>query len=63
MDLVRKITVHTLICNFTLTSQHVPGIDNTIANALSRFQSAKFHELVPYASPQPTTIPESLIHI
>ena len=62
MDLVRKITVQTLICKFTLTSQHVPGIDNTIADALSRFQMAKIHELILYASPQLTTIPESLIH-
>lgn len=63
MDLVRKITVQTLICNFTLTSQHVPGVDNSIADALSRFQMDKFFKLAPHASPRPTIIPESLIHI
>ena len=41
IDLVRKITVQTLISNFTLTSQHVPSIVNSIADALSRFQMSK----------------------
>ena len=62
MDLVRKITVQTLIHNFTLNSKHVPGLNNVIADALSRFQMTRFHQLAPTASSQPTVIPESLIN-
>ena len=63
MDLVRKITIQTLIYNFTLTSQHVPGIDNFIADALSRFQMDKFYHLAPHASSQPTSMLKSLTHV
>ena len=62
MDLVRKITVQTLICNFTLNSQHVPCLNNVIADALYRFQMTRFRLLAPIASSQPTVIPEFLIN-
>ena len=63
MDLVRKITVQTLIHNFTLNAKHVPGLDNSVADALSRFQMHRFRQLAPTASPQATAIPESLIQV
>ncbi len=63
MDLVRKITVQTLIHNFTLNAKHVPGLDNSVADALSRFQMHPFCQLAPTASPQATAIPESLIQV
>ena len=63
MDLVRAITVQTLIHNFTLNVKHVPGSDNSIPDALSRFQMQRFHLLAPNAAPQPTVIPESMIQV
>jgi hypothetical protein len=63
MDLVRKITVQTLIHNFTLHAKHVPGLDNSVSDALSRFQMQRFHQLAPTALPEPTAIPESLIQV
>jgi len=56
MDLVRAITLHTLTYNFTFTATHIPGLDNSIADSLSRFQMDRFRTLAPTASlPQPTT--------
>ena len=59
MDLVRSITLLTLIHNFTFTANHIPGLDNAIADSLSRFQMDRFHSLAPNASPTPCTIPPS----
>lgn len=59
MALVRRIVVESLVHNFTITAQHVPGYKNSIADALSRFQMPRFHSLAPLASPQPFTIQES----
>ena len=63
MYLVRQITMQTLIHNFTLTAQHVPGLDNSVSDSLSRFQMQRFRQLVPTTSEQPTVIPESLIRV
>ncbi len=38
MDVVRIITVQTLIHNFTLMAKHVPGLDNSVSDALSGFR-------------------------
>ena len=63
MDLLRPITLFTLQHNFTLTAVHVPGLQNGIADSLSRFQMERFRELAPEASPTGYPIPASLIHI
>ena len=63
MDLVRNITLQTLTYNFTLNAQHVPGLDNSVSDALSRFQMQRFRQLAPQATEQPTAIPESLIQV
>ena len=44
MDLVRKITVQTLIHNFTLSAKHVLGLGNSVADALSQFQMHRFQQ-------------------
>ena len=46
--------------NFTISSQHIPGIHNNISDALSRFHMQEFHRLAPLASPNPCPIPPSL---
>ena len=43
MDLVRAITILTLVHNFTFTAKHIPGLDNSIADSLSHFKIDRFH--------------------
>ena len=59
MDLLRPIVLCTLTNNFTFTAKHVRGIDNGIADSLSRFQMDRFKQLAPLASPLPCVIPSS----
>ena len=63
MNLIRLITFQTLKFNFTFTAKHVPGIDNSIADSLSRFQMTRFRLLAPDASPVPCPIPPSLTKV
>lgn len=63
MNLVRLITFQTLKFNFTFTAKHVPGVDNGIADSLSRFQMPRFHQLAPDASPVPCPIPPFLTKV
>ena len=46
-----------------VTATHIPGIHNSIADALSRNNLALFHSLLPQAIKAPTPIPGSLIHL
>lgn len=63
MDLIRVITLQTLQYNFTFTATHIPGLDNSIADSLSRFQMDRFRTLVPSASPTASAIPPSAMNI
>ena len=63
MDLVRAITILTLEHNFSFTARHIPGLDNSIADSLSRFQMGRFRHLAPNASPSPCVIPPSATSI
>ena len=60
MNLIRPITLQTLKFNFTFTARHVPGVDNSIADSLSRFQMSWFQHLAPAALPTPCPIPPFL---
>lgn len=53
MRLVRKLTFHSAINNFTVHARHIPGVDNNIADAISRFQMARFRRLAPFANVLP----------
>ena len=55
MDLVRAVTFQTLRYNFTFTAIHIPSLDNSIADSLSRFQMDRFRTLAPTASPSACT--------
>ena len=57
MVLVRRLVLQCLKCNLVLTARHIPGLENKAADALSRFQMARFHELVPTANSGPTPTP------
>ena len=63
MDLIRAITLQTLQYNFTFTATHIPGLDNSIADSLSRFQMDRFCSLASSASPTATAIPPSAMNI
>lgn len=63
MDLVRHLTLLTLIHNFSFTAQHVPGSSNKIADALSRFQMERFRKLAPKASTAPCVIPSYMMQL
>ena len=63
MDLVRAVTLQTLTYNFTFTATNIPGLDNSIADSLSRFQMDHFRTLAPTASPSACTIPPPAMNI
>ena len=47
---------------FTSISVHIPGVANTIADALSRNNMTSFYSLAPQAYPSPILIPHSTIN-
>lgn len=61
MFLLRKFLFAAARYNFTFAAQHVPGIHNAIADALSRFHWQEFRSLAPEAHPIPVDIPQSLL--
>ena len=46
--------------NIQFSAKHVPGVDNTVADALSRFKLAEFRRLLPGAEDQMTIFPPDL---
>lgn len=63
MVLLRNLTIKCLRFNVVLRAEHVPGKQNTITDALSRFQMDRFRRLAPDAEPTPCTIPAQLWQI
>lgn len=57
MKLMRKLTYHSALCNFTVHARHIPGIQNSVADSLSRFQMSRFHQLAPQADSLPSPCP------
>ena len=60
MQLVRFFVLQCLKHNVAFKARHIPGIDNNIADSLSRFQEARFRALAPNAERQGSPIPEFL---
>ena len=60
MDLVRPFVLKCLQLNTVIKAQHIKGINNTIADAISRFKMQQFRELAPRAAPYPIPIPGHL---
>ena len=61
MKLMRKLVITAAHYNFAFSSEHVPGSINLIADALSRLQIQKFHQLAPGAHPYPCPIPSEVM--
>ena len=57
MTLVRALFFIAARANFTVLLQHIPGVDNGIADALSRSQLHRFRLLAPGADELPTPTP------
>ncbi len=57
MDLVRALFYVAADNNFNVMIRHIAGIDNCIADALSRLQLPKFRSLAPHADLLPTPTP------
>ena len=57
MQLVRQLFLLAASNNFTVIIRHVPGVQNCIADSLSRFQMDRFRSLAPDALPLPVTTP------
>ena len=57
MALVHMIYFCAAHNNFNVCVQHIPGVRNDIADALSRFQHHRFRRMAPKAKPHPDIIP------
>ena len=57
MDLLRRLFFTAAQYNFSVSLKHVPGTQNTIADALSRKKFKLFFALAPQAQKNPTTTP------
>ncbi|KAK3096561.1 hypothetical protein FSP39_001295 [Pinctada imbricata] len=60
MRLIRKLVICTLHRNILIRAEHIPGIFNDIADAISRCQWDKFRRLAPQADPRPTPVPQEI---
>ena len=57
MHFVRFILAKAAMGNFIVHIQHIAGVDNRLADALSRLQVRHFKELAPSASDTPEQLP------
>ena len=60
MRLVRYLFLFTARLNLNILMQHVPGVSNSSADALSRLQVGRFRQLVPHADSQPSPLPPEI---
>ena len=60
MDLVRPLVLHCMELNTEIRAKHIKGTDNSIADAISRYNMQAFRNLAPHADPHPTLIPPFL---
>jgi len=60
MKLVRFFVLQCMKCNLAFCARHIPGKNNKVADALSRFQMERFREEAPGAELRETRIPQFL---
>ena len=61
MVLLRDLVLSCLSYNILFRAQHVPGLQNSQADYIFRFQVESFRELAPGADEFPTTVPTNLL--
>ena len=61
MHLLRSLLLAAARHSFSFSAQHIPGVTNSIADALSRFHWQDFRRLAPEAHRHPTPIPPQLL--
>ena len=61
MVLLRDLVLSCLRYNILFRARHVPGLQNSQADYISRFQVENFKELAPEADEVPTTVPANLL--
>jgi hypothetical protein len=61
MQLMRRMVLVAAKNNFAFAAEFIPGKDNNIADALSRFQFDRFRQLAPEADPSPTPLPTEVL--
>ena len=60
MKLLRFFVLQCLKLNLGFCAKHIPGKENVIADALSRFQMVRFREVAPNAEVKGTPVPKFL---
>jgi hypothetical protein len=60
MVLIRDLVLTSLKYNIIFKAKHIPGVDNTRADLISRLQVVQFKQISPGVDELPTPIPESL---
>ena len=60
-QLLRHLILSCMKGNFVFRAKHLPGVNNPIADALSRSQVLRFRGLALEACPKPTPIPPELL--
>lgn len=63
MCLVRPLVLLCMKNNIQIKTRHIPGYQNSIADANSRFQLEKFRSLAPQADKTPTHLPLELLSL
>ena len=60
MSLVRNLFLIAAKLEFSVSLKHISGVNNPIADSLSRFQMQKFRQLAPYADQHHTVLPTAV---
>jgi hypothetical protein len=63
MKMVRVFVLSCLQCNITTKAVHIPSKQNTMADALSRFEHGRFRQACPHAELRATRVPDHLFMI
>ncbi|XP_055337903.1 uncharacterized protein LOC129587950 [Paramacrobiotus metropolitanus] len=58
LDLMRRMLKAAACANMAFTIKHIRGVNNAIADSLSRFQRSRFRALAPTASERPDPCPD-----
>ena len=61
MPLVRKLVLTALHNNTLVHAVHIPGVSNSLADALSRLQLERFRKLAPNMEAQASVVPSHLL--